>query len=634
MKRMKKYIGAVALGTLVLAVPSCSDTWDEHYDGGAGTSATENLWQQISSNPNLSRFAAIAAKTPYYKDTTHPLKKNDGTDFTFKDMLNGTQLLTVWAPENDAFTEEQYQNWLTMAETRPYTVQQQILANSMSLWRNIATGDKVDTLTMLNGKKMEFDKSAPTMQKIQLNEKNIAATNGTLHTLKTPIPFEFNIYEYLKDETNTAVSRFHDYVIATDTTYFDEYSSIEGTPDIDGNPTYVDSVYRNTNTMFFGTKRFPNNNNTDQYLTYQESFGAYIECEDSSFIMVMPTDAAWQNAYSKLEKYYNYADIYVDKEKGNQGTTNIFRQVSNPDSLKEMNINMDIISPLCFNLNKQPNAAGYLGRWNMDDFIASKGASSEYLLNTFGDTLRSDNTWNKSSLFNGKQVNMSNGVGFVADEWAFPLKLYKPNLTVEVGYMSLYNSASAVGTASSVSFSNTAAAKWIDEKGRVSEDNFYYIYPQSATGNPKFEFALKGTHGENQESEVMSGKYDIYVVMVPNYYRTSSDSIDLSSVGTVSQVVNGDTIPLKHKIQATLSYCANQSNGKDKTAVSDLIDYQGEKVDTVLLFKDFEFPYSYKNLRHSYPTIMLTTKTTNSDRKNGYSNDFCIDRFILVSKED
>lgn len=631
MKTFNKYIGIIAAGAAIMAAPSCSDTWDEHYNnaGVEGETATETLWEQICSNPKLSKYKAIAEKVHYFKDEAHPQ-----ANYTFKDMLSGTQLLTVWAPEDDAISDADYQNWLQLAETTKgqYTLQQQVLGNSIALFRNNVSAGIDTTLTMINGKKYEFDQRVPSMAGVNMKEINVAAINGVLHTVGDKLPFHYNHYEFLKDAANTEVSHFHDVIINSDTTYFVKDMSIEGNPDIDGNPTYVDSVYLTSNTMFMGTHRFPTNLNTDQYLTHDESFGANIESEDSAYIMIMPSDKAWEAAYEKLKSYYNYAPIYVDKEKGNQGTTNVFRKVENTDSLMDKNILMDIVSPLCFNLNMQPNAAGRLRQLKMDDFIAEKGASSKYLLNTFGDTLRTDENWDKASIFNGKKVDMSNGVAFIADEWAFPEKLYKPNLTIEIGWQSLYNSANATGTAASYSFSNTAAEAWVDSVGRVSEDNFYYIYPASDTGNPKFEFKLQGTHGENHESDVMSGKYDVYAIMVPNYYMVSSDSIVLNE--GVAKTVNGELVPLKHKLVAELSYCNGDAKGKETTKKSDVIDYQGEKVDTLLLFKDFEFPYSYKNLRQSYPTLSLTTKTTSTERKNGYSNDFCIDRILLISKED
>ncbi len=617
MKRTHIYVGIAVLWTLLLAFPCCTDSWDEHYDNDQSTAATESLWEIISQNPNLSNFANLAEQVHYYRDQTHPQ-----ADYTFQTMLEGLQLLTVWVPENDALTSAEWQQWQDMVQTNEYTVQQQFLANSMSLWRQIATGGGVDTLTMLNGKKQPFDKDNFTMANLPLIERNVAATNGTLHTIGKPLPFIYNIYEYLKDDDNATandVTTFHDLIIEGDTTYFSAERSIEGSPDANGNPTYVDSVYMTTNTMFSSTKRFPTNSNTDQYLTYDESFGAEINSEDSVFVMLLPTDEAWEKAYKMLEPYYNYAPIYADKEKGNNGVTNVYREVSNVDSLKEKCINMDILSPLCFNVNLQPNAGGTIGRWQVEDFLRNC-AQAQYFLNTYGDTLRTDDTWRKETLFEGTDVEMSNGYGILANTWNIPKKLYAPDLYIEVDANCFYNFGNKTGSSVSYSFSNSTAVAWVDTVGRVSKDNFYCFSPESPSGNPIIDFKLIGNEGENNESEIMSGKYDIFIVMVPAFYTTSSETIV------------GDTV--KNKIRATISYCNGSTNGSDATYTSDLLEYTGEKVDTILLFEDFEFPYSYKNLIQCYPTLSLTTRTTATERKEGYSNTIYVDRFIIKRKED
>ena len=68
--KINKYIGAFALGAVIMAIPSCSDTWDSHYGTVNEESeiATQTLWEQIQSNPNLSRFATIAQRAKYYRD--------------------------------------------------------------------------------------------------------------------------------------------------------------------------------------------------------------------------------------------------------------------------------------------------------------------------------------------------------------------------------------------------------------------------------------------------------------------------------------------------------------------------------------------------------------------------------------
>ncbi len=615
MKRIHYHIGVAMALAATMVLPCCTDTWDEHYEGVDNT-ASQSLWQLISEDPDLSRFASIAERVHYYRDQTHPQ-----ADYTFRSMLDGTQLQTVWAPLNEAMTETQWQQWETLVEENPYTVQQQLLTNSIALWRHVATGGGIDTLTMMNGKKQPFDKGNFTMAGLPMADRNIAASNGTLHTMNSPIPFNYNIYEFLKDEANASenqLTTFHSLIIDSDTTYFSEDNSIEGPSDADGNPTYVDSVYFTTNTMFTQKKQFPSNTNTDQYLTYDESFGANIESEDSTFIMLLPTDAAWEQAYKLLEPYYNYASIYVDNEKANSGTTGVYRDIEDTDSLKDKCINMDILSPLCYNLNLQPNAGGTIGRWQIDDFMQSY-SQAQYFLNTFGDTLRTDETWAKESLFEGTQVELSNGYGIISNSWNIPAKLYKPDIYIEVGNGSFHNFGNKSGTATSYSFSNSAAVAWVDTVGRVSYDNFYGFIPDSPTGNPSIDFKIIGTDGENAESEVMSGKYDVYVVMVPAFYVTSSDTIV------------GDTV--KNKIRATISYCNGASNGRDASVQTDQIEYLGEKVDTLLLFEDFEFPYSYKNLRQCYPTLTLTTRTTAAERRSGYSNTIYVDRFILKSKD-
>ena len=667
MNKTKKYIGTLALGAVILTAPGCSDTWDEHYLSAEDetTGGTETLWQKIQSNPNLSKFASIVKASRYYKDEQHPLKNNaTGEDFTYDQLLDGTQVLTVWAPENEAFTEDSYNQWMDLAKTNGYNVQMQLIANSIALWRNTISTGTIDTLRMLNGKIAIFDQQKETMAGLPLSEKNISASNGTLHTTKTLMPFNFNLYEYIKDGLNASannINLFHNHVLKTDTVYFNENASLEGKPDENGLPIYVDSVYTNTNTMFFGTHRH-SITNPEKDWTARESFGANIQAEDSVFAMIIPTDVAWQTAKDMLAPLYKYANNYVDNVKVNRGATGSTRTMTDEeiDSLTQMNLDMDIISPLCLNINLQPNAAGRLGVWDADKFIAEQGASAKYFLNTFGDTLRTDDNWEKSNMLNGTKIKMSNGYGILTDQWNIPAKLYKPDLYVEANAWNCFNSSdnsTTQGEGSPASYGFTNKTTWCKETGYVSKNNFSYIWNKSTTTMPVNDFRLVGSEGENRESEVMSGTYDIKVVMVPNYYMTSNDTAIVLTVGSrgsgaeVSRLdekgkeikdENGkvvkDTIPVKHRFTATINYCNNDLDkgvAKDKSLKSGVIEYDGTKVDTITVFENFTFPYSYKNLNNSYPTLRIVPeKLKSADTKAGYTIDFCIDQIILVSKDD
>ncbi len=621
-------MGAVAL----MMFASCSDTWDEHYNGSEAASASKTLWEQIEAKPELSRFAAIAAKAIYYKDDLHPLTNpTTGKPYTFKDKFSETMPMTVWAPTNDAISEADMQEWLQLVDKQPYAVHQQLMANSIALNRIVANNEGVDSLLMLNGKRMVFDKKNLTMQDMPIVDYNIPASNGTLHTLKQKIPFEYNLYEYVKEYENASannVLRFHQYVLQTDTVIFQQNASIEGNPDANGNPTYVDSAYTYTNLMFHSRLNLPRTGQ-DKCLTYREYFDANIAGEDSDFILVMPTDAAWEAAYEKLKPLYNYAPIYLDNDKGNSGTI-AYREISEEglDSLTNQSINMDIVSPLCFNAHLQPKLSLSAPVWNSDKLLAAPDASLKYLLNTYGDTLRTDDNWVKTDMWAGKKaIKMSNGYGLMTDNWDIPRKLYYPDVTVEIGWGSFYNVAASTSSATSISFSSSKAEAWADTVGYVSHDNFYDIEPNSPTGSINHVFRLVGNDGENRESEVMSGTYDICLVVVPDFYATSGDTIV------------GDTI--QHKIYATLNYCNGSPDGKDaklKIDKKDAITYTGEKVDTIVLFKDFTFPYSYKNLRYSYPTLEISTTSSSNERDEKkthpvFKNNLCIDRILLIAKD-
>ena len=108
--RINRYIGAIALGTVMMAMPGCTDTWDDHYDSSESAGGTtETLWDIIKNKPELSKFADILSHAYYYKDNTHPV-----TTYTYANILNSGQVNTVWAPDNEALTDEEYQKWMDM----------------------------------------------------------------------------------------------------------------------------------------------------------------------------------------------------------------------------------------------------------------------------------------------------------------------------------------------------------------------------------------------------------------------------------------------------------------------------------------------------------------------------------------
>lgn len=641
------------MGTALLAVPSCTDTWSEHYLTEDAYTANESLWEVLEGREDLSNFREIIEKAKFYRDEHHPAFTIEGEDtvyYTFKDVLNGNTPVTVWAPANEAMTQEEWDKFAAMAETDGYNLQQQFLGNHIALYRKTMTKSGQETFRLINSKFATVNYDDSKLQKSNVVEKNIGARNGLLHVLESQNEFLFNLYEYIKfsGEVNT----FSEYLVKRDTLYFEPSKSIEGLPDENGNPTYVDSVYVLNNMMFDMNSENPTSiDANDAWMNNLNMFHAQLNTEDSAFVMIVPTDIAWETVTNKLKPYYKYVSTYPRMDKTKIGSTkastsSIFgarksyengKGYETVDSLQDVNINMDIITPLVFNVNLQPNNGTV---WTLEKFMKGGYRECEYLLTTVGDTIRDvyeeingikTLVWSKNSLFEDasvkEQKEMSNGYAIVSDKWNYPRSYWMRDIDVDASVFKTYDKSAATNT-TEFDINNTISKDWIDEYGRCSEQKYLQVSGRSASTNPEIVFALEGS--KQGYADAMSGKYDVQIVLVPRWYETSQDG-------------ERDTtaVVYKNRLICTLYYWDESLIGgsdlkytKQNKIVSDKIEYSGEKVDTITVLTDVEFPVSYKNLLQAHPVLHITSdKISKDDEKANYNRTFNIDRIILKSKE-
>ena len=641
------------MGTALLAVPSCTDTWSEHYLTEDAYTANESLWEVLEGREDLSNFREIIEKAKFYRDEHHPAFTIEGEDtvyYTFKDVLNGNTPVTVWAPANEAMTQEEWDKFAAMAETDGYNLQQQFLGNHIALYRKTMTKSGQETFRLINSKFATVNYDDSKLQKSNVVEKNIGARNGLLHVLESQNEFLFNLYEYIKfsGEVNT----FSEYLVKRDTLYFEPSKSIEGLPDENGNPTYVDSVYVLNNMMFDMNSENPTSiDANDAWMNNLNMFHAQLNTEDSAFVMIVPTDIAWETVTNKLKPYYKYVSTYPRMDKTKIGSTkastsSIFgarksyengKGYETVDSLQDVNINMDIITPLVFNVNLQPNNGTV---WTLEKFMKGGYRECEYLLTTVGDTIRDvyeeingikTLVWSKNSLFEDasvkEQKEMSNGYAIVSDKWNYPRSYWMRDIDVDASVFKTYDKSAATNT-TEFDINNTISKDWIDEYGRCSEQKYLQVSGRSASTNPEIVFALEGS--KQGYADAMSGKYDVQIVLVPRWYETSQDG-------------ERDTtaVVYKNRLICTLYYWDESLIGgsdlkytKQNKIVSDKIEYNGEKVDTITVLTDVEFPVSYKNLLQAHPVLHITSdKISKDDEKANYNRTFNIDRIILKSKE-
>ena len=651
-KGINKYLGSFVMGTALMAVPSCTDTWNEHYQTEDEYTANETLWELLESRDDLSRFCSIAEKAKFYRDETHAAYTLNGSDtvfYTFKDVLNANTPVTVWAPTNDAMSEEEWKRYEDMAKTEGYNLQQQFLGNHMALYRKTMTKTGTETFRLINSKFATLDYANKMFQHSEVTESDIPARNGLLHVLKSRNEFLYNLYEYIK--FSGEVTTFRDYMVERDTTYFLESASIEGLPDENGNPTYVDSVYFQDNMMFNWRSYNPTGEDAnDAWMNSLKMFNTRANAEDSAYVMVVPTDAAWAKAAESMKKYYNYGEgVYPRMSKvkvtATKSTTRDIkgarRSFANGkgyetvDSLQATNIDMDIIAPLSFNINLQPQEDGQ--PWTKETFMNGGYKKCEYLLTTVGDTIRDvkdengNVIWSKNSLFeNGTLKEMSNGYAIVSDTWNYPRSFWMRDIDVEADYFSAYEYSTSTRI-TNYDINNTTTASWIDNYGRCSEQRYLNVSGRTTSTRPEIAFELQNC--KQGEADAMSNvKYDVQIVLVPMWYNTSNDiEPDLP------ETEDGYT---KARLICTLYGWSTDITGNDfsykkqKNLGQATIEYSGEKVDTVTIMEDVEFPVTYKNLLDAFPVLHVTSdKLSTTELKNGYSNSFNIDRIILKCKE-
>lgn len=600
-KTYKKWLtkGMTAIAFLC-TVTACNDTWDEHYDADQSSNVKENLWQQMAANSGeLSDFMDILEKTHYYTSAT---KKSS---YTYKELLTSSQAFTVWAPKNGTFSKEDI---LQRLEENEYAVGQDFIRNHISYYRRNVYGDAIDTLTFLSKKIgiMENSENAISImeESIALEKKNIPASNGILHILEKPLPYQSNIYEFIYSDNrfSTLKAIFEDY----DTAYLNEYLSTVGPP-VDGKVTYADSVMTETNRLFSYSFKVDDN--------YQYGMNAYIETEDSLFAMILPTNAAWEKATEKVSRYFKYRKSYVRTDVANPDP-----YLLNPDSMQEKQNLTSILRYLTFNARYQEDSK-FTG---MESF---KSGKLDSLTTTSGQKLRereeeretgngADNFCNRLFANTTPEIK-SNGTVFVTDDLLIdPFFTFKPDITYEGE--ATYNIIANTGSISTVTVDENK--RILDEEGNpvVSGKVSRNRYVEIRNGNSN---ASKVTYKFNN---TLAGKYRLYVVLLPE--------------GMYQGMVTSHNKRREYNITASLKY-HNDKEGAGVPAAAQFDEMKAtkvtsdlNKVDTVDIFgQDIEFPISYYGVNESAVEFSLTAERS---RTNTQNTVLYIDKLILKSVDD
>lgn len=619
--RINKWLGgSLAAAAITACFSACSD---DHFDMSPSLSGKATIWEEIKSNPNLSEYKDILENV-YYSQTEDKV-----TPQTYADVLNGDATYTVWAPVNGSFNYSYYKDLIATGERDSiYKVEKELIRNNMTRFSTVINSKDSVKLELFNQKAAWLNYDKNTIKGTAITTPNIAATNGVLHITAGAVPYQANLYEYLS--TRHDLDSINNFVKKFQTKEFDENASTQG-PTINGEITWVDSI------------TYVSNSYTHAYM------GAYLEREDSNYVMLVPTNEAWKKVLDEVKPLFVFKDSYkqdvnTQTEAGKDtlisGVETKFTKIE-IDSLNNFHSKNSICEGLAFNANwqyEQIPITSIKDIRDADSRLDSLKTASGYTFKKTG-TLNSTN--NTSSVFeidnyanlfgNADPIETSNGYAYIVDDLALPYTFYAPKKDMDA--RGCFESADNNCTPSTKTWSLNSHLTITDEEtGDViaSRDSTYkYNYlvmtNRTATGHPGAFFQLRNT---------LSCTYDIYVVIGYNYDAQLQNKFRAYiSYDTETKRINNEVLknPNEDQVDAqgasiyNTNYYVNKQPKPDENLA---VNY----TDTILIAKDFTFPVSYYGLQNAYPTIQLKSNFS-SKEKAYYSREIWVNAIIMKPKE-
>lgn len=589
-------VKAGLLGAAVLlGFTACTD---DHFDIQPSTvSGSNTIWQNVEANADLDSVAMILRRCKVMKSQTDKSAKQ-----TYAELLATSQQLTAWLPKNGTFNAKQYLDELDsaavlrakdeMAGTRAeYDVANRFARNHIARF-NYESNMGDQRIALMNSKIVNYNAGEGTFNGVKLDaaNANILSSNGMLHVLDGESQFAYNIFERLQVDSRFAkiygdIDKYNVYT-------FSASSSTQGSMNHNGSMEYVDSVWTRTNSLMSGA-----------WLTY-------LTDEDSLFVSVIPTDAAYEAARQKIHglfkyaKNYNYAWDASKRDWTNKGTNAL---KFNTDSLTTYNVTSRILSASSFSVGY--NSEGPVTTSNPQAFL-NHVLTADSLNSSARLVIYNKDKGNVNPIFDGQTaddaIKASNGYIFAVDNYN-----YDPSYSfIQKMNINGHNTSQVTG-----STSEQAQYVTLDKENQNAEvnvdalgaDNFYYYFPVSGNSQLNIDFKL---------NNVLSTKYKISIVLLPN--RVNINNIRTEDDGTIIEEKPVFDVQIRDDKGSVI--------GKAVKNVS--VDQ--DKVEKKVLWEAFEFPYAYFGLPSGYESFpVLRVSMSYAQQRKGKCKALSIAKVIL-----
>lgn len=589
-------VKAGLLGAAVLlGFTACTD---DHFDIQPSTvSGSNTIWQNVEANADLDSVAMILRRCKVMKSQTDKSAKQ-----TYAELLATSQQLTAWLPKNGTFNAKQYLDELDsaavlrakdeMAGTRAeYDVANRFARNHIARF-NYESNMGEQRIALMNSKIVNYNAGEGTFNGVKLDaaNANILSSNGMLHVLDGESQFAYNIFERLQVDSRFAkiygdIDKYNVYT-------FSASSSTQGSMNHNGSMEYVDSVWSRTNSLMTGA-----------WLTY-------LTDEDSLYVSVIPTDAAYEAARQKIHglfkyaKNYNYAWDASKRDWTNKGTNAL---KFNTDSLTTYNVTSRILSASSFSVGY--NSEGPVTTSNPQAFL-NHVLTADSLNSSARLVIYNKDKGNVNPIFDGQTaddaIKASNGYIFAVDNYN-----YDPSYSfIQKMNINGHNTSQVTGSTSeqaqyvTLNNENQNAEVNVDALG---VDNFYYYFPVSGNSQLNIDFKL---------NNVLSTKYKISIVLLPN--RVNINNIRTEEDGTIIEEKPVFDVQIRDDKGSVI--------GKAVKNVS--VDQ--DKVEKKVLWEAFEFPYAYFGLPSGYESFpVLRVSMSYAQQRKGKCKALSIAKVIL-----
>jgi hypothetical protein len=410
---------------------SCSD-WDDHYEGTDVAGSNQTLWQQMKANPQLSDFCQVLEQTKVFR-------MHKKTPVSYSQLLDGGQSFTVVAPVNGTFNRD---SLLQLVNTNQgdSVVERFFVFNHLSRSVN-SVSPETRRMLLLNSKHAEIGPDG--IEGVRVTIPNAHAKNGVMHVTERPLPYRYSLYESLTNIPQ--INQIGNVLRSYEEDFFDADNSVSSGI-VEGVPVYVDSVVIERNKML-------------------QRIG-YLNAEDSTYMMVVPTNEGWNKAWNEATKHF----VYDEK-------------MQKRDSIQLYWTVRALLDDAIFNVTDQKSIN--------DSLMSVQYNRSKPEYHVFY------KPFDVGGILHGAQkMECSNGELYLLPEWPFtPESTYFKEIWSEGEYTHMI-------TAEKDCFYNVRRLA----TDSISEGGYLHIVPRTATANWELTYRVNNT---------LSGDYDICAIILP-----------------------------------------------------------------------------------------------------------------------